>query len=54
MPRSLQIWQYCMAKVRHHRFRARKPLNLTQVVVAKQKVGVANLKVGGASATPIV
>ena len=35
-----------MAKVRHHRFRARKLLNLAKVGVAKHKVGGANLKVG--------
>ena len=40
--------------VRHHRFRARKPLNLTKVRVPKQKVGVANFKVGEAAATPTV
>ena len=54
MPKSLQIWQFCMANVRRHRFRARKPLNLTKVGMAKQKVGVASLKVGGAAATPTV
>ena len=43
-----------MAKVRHHRFRARNPLNLIKVGVAKHKVGVANLKVGGAAAPPTV
>ena len=42
-----------MAKV-HHRFKARKPLNLTKVGVAKHKVGGANLKVGGAVAPPTV
>ena len=39
-----------MAKVRYHHFRARKPLNVTKVGVAKHKVGGANLKVGGAAA----
>ena len=42
-----------MAKVRHYRFRTRNPLNLTEVGVAKHKVGVANLKVGGAAAQPV-
>ena len=41
-----------MAKVRHYRFRARNPLNLTKVGVAKHKVGVANLKVGGWGSRP--
>ena len=46
-PKCLQKWQFCMAKVRHHRFRAGKPLNVT-------KVGVAKHKVGGAAASPTV
>ena len=41
-------------KVRRYRFRARNPLNLTKVGVAKRKVGVANLKVGGVAAPPTV
>ena len=43
-----------MDKVRHRRFRARNPLNLTKVGVAKYKDGGASLKVGGAAATPTV
>ena len=43
-----------MVKVRHYRFRARNPLNLSKVGVAKHKVSVANLKVGGAAAPPTV
>ena len=43
-----------MAKLRHHRFRVRKSLNLTKVVVAKDEVGGANLKVGVAAAPPTV
>ena len=39
-----------MVEVRHHRFKARNPLNLPKVGVAKHKVGGANLKVGGAAA----
>ena len=39
-----------MDKVRTHCFRARKPPNLPKVGVAKQKVGGANLEVGGAAA----
>ena len=54
MQKYLQIRQFCLAKVRQRRFRARKPLNLTKVGVAKQKVGGANLKVGGAVAPPTV
>ena len=41
-----------MTKVNNHRFRARKPLNLTKVGVAKHKVGVSNLNVGGTAAGP--
>ena len=47
MPKCLQIWQFCMAKARQHRFRARKPLKLT-------KVGVAKHRVGGIAAPPTV
>ena len=43
-----------MAKVKNHCFRARKSLNLPKVGVAKHKVGVANLKVGGAAGPPTV
>ena len=43
-----------MAKVKNYCFRARKSPNLTKVGVAKHKVGVANLKVGGAAAPPTV
>ena len=43
-----------MAKVKNHCFRARKAPNLPKVGVAKHKVGVANLKVGGAAAPPTV
>ena len=38
-----------MAKVRNHRFRARKPSNLPKVGVAKHKVGGAKLEVAGAA-----
>ena len=54
MPKCLQMWQFCIAKVRHHRSRARNPLDLTKVGVAKRKVGGANLKIGGAAAPPTV
>ena len=50
-----------MAKVRNHRFRARKLQNLPKVGVAKHKVGLAkhkdggaNLEVGGVAAPPTV
>ena len=43
-----------MAKVRHRRFRAKNPLNLTKVSEAKHEVGGANLKVDGAAAPPTV
>ena len=46
--------QFCMAKVKNHRFRTSKTPNLTKVGVAKHKVGEANLKVGGAAAPPTV
>ena len=52
MSKCLQLWQFCMGKARHYRFRARNTLNLTKVGVANHKVGVANLKVGGAAPQP--
>ena len=53
-PEMSKMWQFCMAKVRNHCFRARKSPNLPKVGVAKQKVGGANHKVGGAAAPPTV
>ena len=41
-----------MANVRHYRFRAINPINITKVGVAKYKVRVANLNVGGAADPP--
>ena len=49
-PESRNVYKsdsFAWAKVRHHRFRAGKPLNVT-------KVGVAKHKVGGAAASPTV
>ena len=43
-----------MAKVRNHRFSARKPPNPPKVGVAKHTVGGANLEVSGAAAPPPV
>ena len=43
-----------MAKVKKHCLRARKSPNLPKVGVAKHKVDVANLKVGGTAAPPTV